>query len=104
MAASDDANALTDWLTAVSRELGLGNVVEADGLVDMVLDTTGDVAHGVSRPGAPVTAFLIGIAAGRADDPAVAARDYAGKISKLAHGWQSGSERGVPANDQEQRG
>jgi hypothetical protein len=104
MAASEDARALTDWLAAVSQELGLGTMVEAEGIVDTVLDMTGDVAHGVSRPGAPVTAFLIGVAAGRAEDPAVAARDYAGKISKLAQGWASSSERGVPANDQEQRG
>jgi hypothetical protein len=69
----------------------------------MVLDLTSDVAHGVSRPGAPVTAFLVGVAAGRADDPAVAARDYAQKISALADGWNSDSERGTPANDQQRR-
>ena len=57
----------------------------------------------VSRPGAPVTAFLVGVAAGRADDPTVAARDYAGKISKLAEGWASDDERGEPANDQSRR-
>jgi hypothetical protein len=52
-----------------------------------VLDLTSDVAHGVSRPGAPVTAFLVGVAAGRAADPVVAARDYAQRISRLADGW-----------------
>lgn len=101
---SADANALSEWVTAVSRELGLEDAVESEGTVDMVLDLTSDVAHGVSRPGAPVTAFLIGVAAGRADDPAVAARDYAGKISKLAQGWGADTERAEPANDQEQRG
>jgi hypothetical protein len=43
------------------------------------------------------------VAAGRADDPAVAARDYAQKISALADGWDSESERGVAANDQDRR-
>lgn len=99
---SADATAMSEWVTAVARELGL---TEADslGTVDLVLDLTSDVAHSVDRPAAPVTAFLIGLAAGRADDPTVAARDYAGKISKLARGWDADEERGEPANDQSAR-
>src|ERR671916_2024282 len=96
---SSDAKALSEWVTAVTRELGLEGALDSATTVDMVLDLTSDVAHGVSRPGAPVTAFLLGVAAGRADDPAVAARDYAGKIGKLAEGWGADEERGVPAND-----
>jgi hypothetical protein len=87
---SSDAQALSEWVTAVARELGLEEAMSTGATVDMVLDLTSDVAHGVSRPGAPVTAFLVGVAAGRADDPAVAARDYAQKISALADGWESG--------------
>ncbi|GAA3242245.1 hypothetical protein GCM10017691_46170 [Pseudonocardia petroleophila] len=87
MSGSPDANALSEWVTAVSRELGLEGAVDSVGIVDLVLDLTADVAHGVSRPGAPVTAFLIGVAAGRAEDPAVAARDHAARISELAAGW-----------------
>jgi hypothetical protein len=100
---SSDATALSAWITAVSQELGLEDALEQGSTVDMVLDLTSDVAHDVSRPGAPVTAFLVGVAAGRADDPAVAARDYAEKIRNLAKGWDSESERGEPANDQSQR-
>jgi hypothetical protein len=100
---SSDAKAMSEWTTAVARELGLEDAVEAAPTVDMVLDLTSNVAHGVSRPAAPVTAFLIGVAAGRADDPAVAARDYAQKISRLAEGWGADTERAVPANDQSQR-
>jgi len=100
---SSDAHALSEWVTAVARELGIENTLDSATTVDMVLDLTSDVAHGVSRPGAPVTAFLVGVAAGRADDPAVAARDYAGKISKLADGWGADEERGEPANDQSRR-
>lgn len=90
------------WVDAVAQELGLGAVGGAS-VVDLVLDLTSDVAHGVDRPAAPVTAFLVGLAAGRADDPAVAARDYAQKISALASGWSSSEQRGVPANDQARR-
>ena len=103
MADSSDASALSEWVTAVVRELGIEEALDREGVVDMVLDLTSDVAHGVSRPGAPVTAFLIGVAAGRADDPAVAARDYAQKISRLADGWDADSERGAAAGDQSRR-
>ena len=103
MNTSSDARALSEWVTAVVRELGIEGALEGGGVVDMVLDLTSDVAHGVSRPGAPVTAFLVGVAAGRAEDPAVAARDYAQKISRLADGWESESERGAPAGDQSRR-
>jgi hypothetical protein len=103
VAESSDASALSAWVTAVARELGLEGSLDTGSSVDMVLDLTSDVAHGVSRPGAPVTAFLVGVAAGRADDPAVAARDYAQKISALADGWRSDDERGTAANDQDRR-
>ncbi len=103
MSPSSDANALSEWVTAVARELGLEEALDSAATTDLVLDLTSDVAHGVSRPGAPVTAFLVGVAAGRADDPAVAARDYSQKISRLAEGWDSDSERGAPAGDQSKR-
>lgn len=90
MTISSDATALTDWITAITVELGLEETLDSRSIVDTVLDMTSDVAHGVSRPGAPVTAFLIGVAAGRAADPAAAARDYATKISQLADSWPSG--------------
>jgi Domain of unknown function (DUF6457) len=91
---SSDAQALSEWVTAVTRELGLEGALDSGTTVDMVLDLTSDVAHGVSRPGAPVTAFLVGVAAGRAEDPAVAARDYAEKIARLADGWDRGTAAG----------
>ena len=101
--ASPEATGMSAWVDAVAQELGLAGIGGAS-VVDLVLDLTSDVAHGVDRPAAPVTAFLIGLAAGRADDPVVAARDYAQKISALAAGWGSADERGVAANDQERRG
>jgi len=95
---------MSEWVTAVAQELGLEGAIDSDTVVDLVLDMTSDVAHGVSRPAAPVTAFLIGVAAGRADDPVVAARDYAQITTRLAQGWDADTERAVPANEQSQRG
>jgi hypothetical protein len=50
------------WTEAVCAELGLD-----PGAVDLrvVLDLTRDVAHGVARPAAPLTAYLLGVAVGR---------------------------------------
>lgn len=83
---SDDAAAMADWLSAVAAELGLTDV-DAVGAVDTVLDLTADVAHGVSRPAAPVTAFLLGIAAGRAADPDTAVTELAERLSRRAGSW-----------------
>lgn len=54
-------NVLDDWTQAVIRELGLDPIDR-----DPILDLTRDVAHGVARPAAPLTSFLVGLAAGRA--------------------------------------
>lgn len=55
------------WLEQVAEELGLPQDVVRASVKD-VLDLTSAVAHHRSRPAAPVTAFLIGLAAGRAAD------------------------------------
>lgn len=53
------------WLEAASRQLGEDPTALRELTTDL-LDLTRDVAHGPSRPAAPLTAFLIGLAAGRA--------------------------------------
>jgi hypothetical protein len=50
----------------------------------VVLDLARDVAHGVLRPAAPVSAYLLGLAVGRGADPAQAAAT----ISDLAARWE----------------
>lgn len=90
---------MSEWTAAVCRELGLPESMDTEGATKLVLDVTGDVAHGVARPAAPVTAFLIGLAAGRAEDPVVAARDYAEQITGMAASWAADQERGEPAGD-----
>lgn len=59
---------LSDWIDEVARELGideLGDLVAPDVVQPLVLDLTRDVAHGVARPAAPITAYLLGLAVAR---------------------------------------
>lgn len=76
---------LEDWTAAVVAELGIADLVDGS-TRDLVLDMTKDVAHGVARPAAPLTAYLMGLAVGRAGTAAGAAA-LAERISTLAVGW-----------------
>lgn len=79
---------LDDWVTAACAELGLD---PAQVPVPAVLDLAKEVAHQVLRPGAPVTAYLLGLAVGRGADPA----DAAARLGALAGAWpvELGAER-----------
>ena len=79
---ADKPNALDAWVAAAGAELGLG---PDDEQTRLVLDLARDVAHGVLRPGAPVTAYLLGVAVGRGADPAEAAS----RLSALAQTWHA---------------
>ncbi|GGK93721.1 DUF6457 domain-containing protein [Mangrovihabitans endophyticus] len=75
-------NELDRWVEAATAALGL----PADEVrTPMVLDLARDVAHQVVRPGAPVTAYLLGLAVGRGADPAEAAA----VLGALAASWPS---------------
>jgi len=50
---------MDQWTAAVCADLGL-DPSSAD--LRAVLDLTRDVAHGVARPAAPLTAYLVGVA------------------------------------------
>jgi hypothetical protein len=54
---------LKEWVQELAEALGL-DPAEID--AQAVLDLARDAAHGVARPAAPVTTFLVGLAAGRA--------------------------------------
>lgn len=64
--------ALDDWVAEAADLLGIDS---ADVPVATVLDLARRVAHGVARPAAPVTTFLLGLAvgAGRQEDLATLA-------------------------------
>jgi hypothetical protein len=54
---------LENWTATVCEALDLDPASLDQALL---LDLTKDVAHGVARPAAPLTSFLVGLAAGRA--------------------------------------
>jgi hypothetical protein len=53
---------LDDWTAALAGELGVDVDVDTDALLDLARDA----AHGVARPAAPLSTFLVGFAAARA--------------------------------------
>jgi hypothetical protein len=74
---------LEDWIAAVRAELDVDPVDTA-----LVLDLARDVAHGVARPAAPLTAYLLGLAVGRGADP----RQAAATVTALAKSWPASGD------------
>ena len=72
-----------DWLAFVADDLDLDPSVADHALLSLVLDLTRSIAHGVARPAAPVTAFLVGVAAGRANGDAHAVRLAMARVQAL---------------------
>ncbi|MFD6414960.1 NTP transferase domain-containing protein [Streptomyces sp. NPDC060194] len=60
----EHGHVLDEWITAVKAELG----IDLDVDTALLLDLARDAAHGVARPAAPLTTFLVGYAAGLSRD------------------------------------
>ena len=89
-------NTLKEWVELVCRELDIADVVSPAAMQPRVLDLSRDVAHDVARPAAPLTAYLLGLAAGRSSDPEATADDLAQRLCLLARRW--GDEQGRSAS------
>ncbi|MER5960857.1 NTP transferase domain-containing protein [Streptomyces sp. NPDC002057] len=77
---------LDEWITAVKDELG----IELDVDTGVLLDLARDAAHGVARPAAPLTTFLVGYAAASASaggGGSEAVAEAARKAAALAQRW-----------------
>lgn len=62
-----DESALAGWASGLAADLGIEQALD----VDTILDLASDAAHGVMRPAAPLTTYLVGVAVGQAGgDPA----------------------------------
>ncbi|MET8324928.1 NTP transferase domain-containing protein [Streptomyces sp. NPDC005181] len=82
---------LDEWITAVKNELG----IELDVDTGVLLDLARDAAHGVARPAAPLTTFLVGYAAATASDGGggpEAVAEAARKATALALRWADEAE------------
>jgi molybdopterin-guanine dinucleotide biosynthesis protein A len=72
----EGAEMMDEWIADVKAALGL--TVEVD--VDLLLEVARDAAHNVTRPAAPITTYLLGIAVANGADAKIAAT----KIQQLA--------------------
>ncbi|MER7516789.1 DUF6457 domain-containing protein [Streptomyces sp. NPDC126499] len=82
----EHGNVLDEWITAVKDELG----IDLDVDTALLLDLARDAAHGVARPAAPLTTFLVGYAAAKAagaDGGTEAVAEAAAKAAALAQRW-----------------
>jgi hypothetical protein len=78
--------ALDAWAEAMRELFGL----DADDIpIPLILDLARDVAVGVARPAAPLSAFVAGLAAGRAGGSPEQVRKAVSEITSLAGGWDS---------------
>ncbi|MEV0631338.1 NTP transferase domain-containing protein [Nonomuraea wenchangensis] len=71
---------LNEWTALACKELGIDPAVVDR---DQILDLTKEVAHGVARPAAPLTAYLLGLAQGAGTAP----EDAVAKLTTLAKNW-----------------
>ena len=94
----EHGHVLDEWISAVKDELG----IELDVDTGLLLDLARDAAHGVARPAAPLTTFLVGYAAARAAEGGgpEAVAEATRKAAALATRWAEeggGSETGPGA-------
>jgi hypothetical protein len=77
---------LHDWIDELSDVLDLDPEIEID--EGLVLDLARVVAHAVERPAAPVTAYLLGLAAGTQGTSPASVEKLAARAQALAEGWE----------------
>jgi len=79
----EHGHVLDEWISAVKDELG----IDLDVDTGVLLDLARDAAHGVARPAAPLTTFLVGYAAARGEGGPQAVAEAARKAAALALRW-----------------
>jgi CTP:molybdopterin cytidylyltransferase MocA len=80
---------LDEWMAAAKAELG---IEQLDVDTAALLDLARDAAHGVARPAAPLTTFLVGYAAAQRGGSPEQVAEAAAKASRLAARWAAEGE------------
>ncbi|MCW5249938.1 NTP transferase domain-containing protein [Streptomyces sp. SHP 1-2] len=91
----EHGHVLDEWITAAKDELGLDLDVDTT----VLLDLARDAAHGVARPAAPLTTFLVGYAAALNGGGPEAVAEAARRATALALCWAE--EPSAPGPDRE---
>lgn len=79
----EHGNVLDEWIAAAKADLG----IDLDVDISVLLDLARDAAHGVARPAAPLTTFLVGYAAAQGNGGPEAVAEAARKAAALALRW-----------------
>ncbi|MFI2201906.1 NTP transferase domain-containing protein [Streptomyces sp. NPDC020192] len=91
----EHGHVLDEWISAVKDELG----IDLDVDTGVLLDLARDAAHGVARPAAPLTTFLVGYAAAQGKGGPEAVAEAARKAAALALRWEEESGEGGKENN-----
>ncbi|MER7493615.1 NTP transferase domain-containing protein [Streptomyces pharetrae] len=90
----EHGHVLDEWISAVKDELGIDLDVDTGALLDLARDA----AHGVARPAAPLTTFLVGYAAAHAGGGPQAVAEATRKAAALAQRWAEEADEAAPGS------
>ncbi|MEY2848880.1 MAG: hypothetical protein RI885_1545 [Actinomycetota bacterium] len=82
------------WVARVSTALDLPESFTVD--IAAILDLARDAAHGVARPAAPLTTFLVGYAAAQQGGGEETVRRLSERVAALALGEPGTASPGTP--------
>ncbi|MFJ3896167.1 NTP transferase domain-containing protein [Streptomyces sp. NPDC090083] len=89
----EHGHVLDEWISAVKDELG----IDLDVDTGILLDLARDAAHGVARPAAPLTTFLVGYAAAQGKGGPEAVAEASRKAAALALRWADENTAEAPS-------
>ncbi|MGW3307026.1 NTP transferase domain-containing protein [Streptomyces sp. NPDC001073] len=96
----EHGHVLDEWISAVKDELG----IDLDVDTGILLDLARDAAHGVARPAAPLTTFLVGYAAAQGRGGPEAVAEASRKAAALALRWADEDTPEAPSESKPEAG